>query len=133
MTDIRQGGCLCGKTRYSIDVEHGRIGNCHCTICRKHSGAPYETYVSVKAEKFEWVNKPEGRIETGKTSARQFCRDCGTPLSFVSSDETEWASMTVATLDDPSGLIAQYEIFTSSRMDGVPQVAGARQFKRDFK
>jgi hypothetical protein len=128
MADVREGGCLCGNARYSIDVEDGEIGNCHCTICRKHSGAPYETYINVKADKFQWVTEPKGYIKTGDESGRQFCKNCGTPLSFLSETSPEEVSITAATIDDPSGLIAQYEIYTSTRMDGVPPVAGAKQF-----
>lgn len=131
MSDIREGGCLCGNARYSIDVEGGEVGNCHCITCRKHSGAPYETYISVPLDSFKWLAEPKGYIKTGDNSGRQFCKDCGTPLSFASEGSPDEASITVATLDDPSGLTAQYEIYTSSRMDGVPPVAGAKQFERD--
>ena len=131
MVDMREGGCLCGNSRYSIDVEGGEVGNCHCITCRRHSGAPYETYISVKADKFKWLSEPKGYIKTGDDSGRQFCKDCGTPLSFISGDSPDEASMTVATIDDPSGITAQYEIYTSSRMDGVPPVIGAKQFEHD--
>lgn len=131
MADVREGGCLCGNARYSIDVEGGEVGNCHCTTCRKHSGAPYETYISVKADKFKWLNEPKGYIKTGEGSGRTFCKDCGTPLSFDDDDSPKLASLTVGTIDNPVGMIPEYEIYTSSRMDGVPPVIGAKQFEKD--
>lgn len=127
MTDIREGGCLCGKARYSIDVEGGEVGNCHCITCRRHSGAPYETYIDVPLAQFSWLSKPSGYIQTGDNSGRGFCKECGTPLSFEDANEPELACMLVATLDDPSGILPTYEIYTKSRMDGVPIVEGAKQ------
>lgn len=131
MADLREGGCLCGKVRYSIDVEGGEVGNCHCTTCRRHSGAPYETYISVPTVQFKWLSKPEGYIKTGEGSGRTFCKDCGTPLTFEDNDSPNLTSLTVGTIDNPAGMIPEYEIYTSSRMDGVPQVAGAKQFEAD--
>ena len=116
MKDIREGGCLCGKARYSIDIADGYVGNCHCVTCRRHSGAPYETYITVPAGQFQWASEPVGYVQTGKTSGRFFCKDCGTPLSFVSDDEPDTVNITVGTIDDPSGMIPVYEIFTVSRM-----------------
>lgn len=129
MVDIREGGCLCGAARYSIDIEGGEVGNCHCTTCRRHSGAPYETYISVPTVQFKWLSKPAGYIKSGDASGRTFCKDCGTPLSFESKAEADIASLTVGTIDNPAGMIPEYEIYTASRMDGVPQVAGAKQFE----
>ena len=130
MTDIRQGGCLCGKARYKIDVNGGKIGNCHCTTCRRQSGAPYETYISVNIDKFMWLSQPVGYIQTGHDSGRYFCKDCGTPLTFVSDASPYRASVTLATLDNPAGLRPTYEIYTSTRMDGVPVVEGAKQYEQ---
>jgi hypothetical protein len=30
-----EGGCLCGKVRYSADVEPTFVGVCHCKNCQK--------------------------------------------------------------------------------------------------
>ena len=130
MADIREGGCLCGHARYKMDVEGGKVGNCHCTTCRRHSGAPYETYITVNIDKFKWLSEPAGYVQTGKNSGRYFCKHCGTPLSFIDDASPYRASMTLATLDDPSRLRPTYEIFTASRMDGVAPVEGARQFEK---
>lgn len=129
MADVREGGCLCGAARYSIDIEGGEVGNCHCTTCRRHSGAPYETYISVPAVQFKWLSKPKGYIKTGENSGRTFCKGCGTPLSFEDDGSPNLASLTVGTIDNPAGMIPEYEIYTASRMDGVPLVIGAKQFE----
>ena len=32
---VRSGGCQCGAVRYSITVEYGKAGICHCRMCQK--------------------------------------------------------------------------------------------------
>ena len=34
-----EGGCFCGAIRYVIDDNDYGSGNCHCTMCRRTSGA----------------------------------------------------------------------------------------------
>jgi hypothetical protein len=33
-----EGGCLCGKVRYSADAEPAFVGVCHCKNCQKGTG-----------------------------------------------------------------------------------------------
>ena len=33
-----EGGCLCGKVRYSADAEPTFVGVCHCKNCQKGTG-----------------------------------------------------------------------------------------------
>ena len=39
------GGCLCGRLRYRADAEPVRAVICHCSICRRVSGAPMLCFV----------------------------------------------------------------------------------------
>lgn len=34
-----RGGCLCGGVRYELRAPFRRANFCHCSRCRKHSGA----------------------------------------------------------------------------------------------
>ena len=34
-----EGGCVCGKVRYSADAEPIFVGVCHCSNCQKASGS----------------------------------------------------------------------------------------------
>ena len=34
-----RGSCLCGGVRYEIDGQIGPALNCHCSMCRKATGA----------------------------------------------------------------------------------------------
>jgi hypothetical protein len=42
-----EGGCLCGKVRYSSDSEPAFVGVCHCKNCQKQSGTAFNVVVAV--------------------------------------------------------------------------------------
>ena len=42
-----KGGCFCGRIRYETAGTPFRETNCHCSICRRTSGAPFVTWFSV--------------------------------------------------------------------------------------
>ena len=43
MEDTMAGGCLCGAVRYTVNGPiQGEIAHCHCTMCRRSSGAKQE-------------------------------------------------------------------------------------------
>ncbi len=37
------GSCLCGRVRYEAEGELTAMHHCHCSRCRKHSGAAFVT------------------------------------------------------------------------------------------
>jgi glutathione-dependent formaldehyde-activating enzyme len=66
------GGCLCGGVRYEVTAPFLRANFCHCSRCRKHTGAAASAQGRVPHEAFrllagdELVNvyrPPEGGIE----------------------------------------------------------------------
>ena len=52
MGDALTGSCLCGGVRYEITGPFRRAGHCHCSRCRKHSGAAAGTQGRVLQEHF---------------------------------------------------------------------------------
>ena len=41
-----EGGCLCGKVRYSADAEPAFVGVCHCKNCQKGTGTAFSIVVA---------------------------------------------------------------------------------------
>ena len=42
-----EGGCLCGKVRYSADAEPTFVGVCHCKNCQKGTGSAFSVVVAL--------------------------------------------------------------------------------------
>ena len=49
-----RGGCACGGIRFEIEAVRS-LTHCHCTICRKLTGASFATYAHVEKAKFHWL------------------------------------------------------------------------------
>jgi hypothetical protein len=75
------GGCLCGDIRYRATEDPEWAGHCHCSMCRKQSGAAYLTGVQFAEEAFEWI---QGTLVYyhGLKAARGFCARCGSNLTW---------------------------------------------------
>ena len=123
-----EGSCLCGQVRYRIEGPVSNMSNCHCTDCRKHSGAAFVTFVEAQKQALKYVSG-EDRLTTHEAASgtkRRFCRNCGSSLvCFVDSDDL--VEIDAATLDTPLSLRPEYHIFVRSKVswfdiqDGKPQ------------
>ena len=97
------GSCLCGGIRYQIDGALGAVAHCHCSMCRKATGAAFRTRATVPASSFRWVSGEPDEI--------------GLPLG---------------TLDDDPGVRPSAHVFVGSKApwftisDDLPQFADAR-------
>ena len=45
-----EGGCLCGKVRYSADAEPAFVGVCHCKNCQKGTGTAFSVVVGIPSQ-----------------------------------------------------------------------------------
>jgi hypothetical protein len=75
------GGCLCGAVRYELVGPIALVGHCHCSICRRHSGAAHGTFARAPATGFRWLAGEDhvDRFQTSPKIRRAFCRVCGAP------------------------------------------------------
>jgi len=54
-----RGGCLCGGVRYEVTAPFLRANLCHCSRCRKHSGAAASAQGRVPREGFTLLEGAE--------------------------------------------------------------------------
>ena len=94
------GGCQCGAVRYALDAPPSGASICHCRMCQKASGNYFQAFVGVPRGKLRWVRGTPGSFRSSALVEREFCRDCGTPLTYRPVDE-EKVWVTVGSLDRP--------------------------------
>src|SRR5215475_2943763 len=74
-----RGSCLCGGVRFEVTTPFLWANHCHCSRCRKHSGAFGGTQARVPREGFRLLDGEElirvYRPEDGRVKA--FCTVCG--------------------------------------------------------
>jgi len=129
MSNIQQGGCRCGFSRYEIDLSGANTLNCHCVDCQKHLGAPFSVFTMVPSKQFKWLTKPAGLISFSETANRAFCKECGTYLKWEGVDSTDEAEINAMTLDNPSSVTVNVEIFVRTRLSWLKPLEGVAQFE----
>ena len=77
-----KGSCLCGGVHYEAQGPIMWMARCHCTQCRKASGAEFATNGSVKASTFRVTQGEQlvSSFEWRPGGVRFFCQKCGSPL-----------------------------------------------------
>ncbi len=110
------GSCLCGSIKYEIDQEKVfMMSNCHCTNCRKVSGADYGTFIQVPPDAFNWLQGEEliSTFESSPGNYRAFCKHCG---SRMPQSNAHWPFVTIpaGSLDADPGRAPQANSFTAS-------------------
>jgi hypothetical protein len=58
------GGRFCGAIRYQANGTPFHATNCHCSICRRTTGAPFVTWFSLRPSDFSIVKGEPRRINT---------------------------------------------------------------------
>jgi hypothetical protein len=123
------GGCLCGKVRYSANVEPAFIGVCHCRDCQKFTGTAFATVVAVPKDslsiqgKLTTYGKPG---DTGQTLERRFCPECGSGIVDEAAVMPGVVMINVGTLDDSSWVKPAMQIYCDSAQSWV-QLGGEMQ------
>jgi hypothetical protein len=122
-----RGSCACGGVRFEIEAVRS-MTHCHCSNCRKLSGATFATYAHVEKAKFHWLSGHEliATYESAPGSFRSFCRRCSS-LVPGQAPYLETVSVPAGLLDDDPGVKPRLHVFTSSKApwwaidDGLPQ------------
>ena len=123
-----QGGCFCGRIRYEVAGRPFHETNCHCSICRRTTGAPFVAWFSVRPLEFRVAEGHPSRFRSSSKGSRSFCPHCGTQPTFQSDDYPD----ETCSLDRPEAVPPRDHVYTSSKVqwiklsDGLAQYAQAR-------
>ena len=126
------GACFCGAIRFEAGGEPFHETNCHCSICRRTTGAPFVAWFSVRRAQFRFVRGTPSRFKSSPKGTRSFCPLCGTQLSFENEDAPDEIDVTTSSLDDPERVPPKDHTRTSSKLrwitpgDDLPQYPEAR-------
>lgn len=125
------GGCLCGAVRYEATGQAYNITHCHCTDCRRSTGAAFVTWASFRRAKLRFT-QGQPRVITWADRLRSFCPACGTPLTFMTLSDADEVDVTVCTFDHPEAIAPADHTWIEDRLpwihlaDGLPVYAENR-------
>ena len=128
----RTGGCFCGNIRYEVvgPLLHQTV--CHCSGCKRSSGAGALPWITVKTLDFRLT---QGKLAEARSAeypkascdgcggVRTFCPKCGTPVSFKGDGRAEKETdITLGSLDDPRDFSPQEDVFPEQRLPWIKAV-----------
>jgi len=109
-----KGRCLCGINGFVVHGPVSGISLCHCSMCRRASGAGSAGHVLALAEDIHWSHTgPHSHIQLASGYGRPFCSKCGSPLPEVVHDGA-YCRIPVGLLDDHFDLHVTEHIFVGS-------------------
>ncbi len=128
-----RGSCLCGKVKFQISGEPFSLSYCHCSRCRKAAGV----FSAVLIGKADDLRITEGKDEIAKFRVqpdgkfdRCFCRECGTSLGDLASDDAYVVA--ASALDDDPKIKPMLHIHTASKPDWYEIVDDLKKFEGDY-
>ena len=135
MADIHEGGCLCGKVRYSVEGNPVVAGVCHCTFCKRRTGSAFgvaayfdESGVQITSgapKAYEYRSD-----ESHRWLKTNFCQDCGTTVTWTMERRPGARGIAVGTFDDPNWIKPQLHVFTRSAVTWVVLPADVELFEK---
>jgi len=137
------GGCRCGAVRYTlaVDAMPGTYA-CHCTICRRSTGASFAHQMPVREEVLAVtgaLTAAEMPTLSGGLSTHRHCAKC---LTRIYNINTAWPGVAIVragTIDGSETLSPRFHIYISTKQpwialpDDVPAFAEAaprEEFRR---
>lgn len=121
------GECLCGKVQYAVSDQFSYALNCHCSQCRRATGAAFKSFAGIERHRLSIRRGADYLFFFGEESAHDArCRKCGSLLYSVVREGT-FVHVTLGTLVDAPGIRPSAHIFVGSKAkwfaitDDLPQ------------
>jgi len=122
---MNRGSCLCGAVTYEAAGPFDMMAHCHCSMCRKHHGAMFATFLCTPLAGYRWTSGQD-MVEVYKSSDqghRPFCRRCGSVAPMI-MEKMDFVFLLAGNLEGDPGIRPQMHIFAGSRADWYP-ITGA--------
>jgi hypothetical protein len=124
------GGCHCGAIRYEVSGKPVNHALCHCTDCRRASGAPMVGWLMVANEQLAIEGEP-ATYASSEHARRHFCIQCGTGLFYSNAEMLPGlVDIQSATLDEPESAMPQAQIQVADRIGWMETAHTLPEFDR---
>ena len=134
MSDVHEGGCLCGAVRYKTTGKPMSVSVCHCTFCQRRTGSAFSIPVYFPDEQIEF-NDGERSVyqhisdESGRWLRVEFCPKCGTTVAWSSERRPGAHGISGGTFDDPDWVEVERHVWTRSKQKLAAIPPGVEQYE----
>ena len=114
----RNGGCLCGKIRFTVSADPIISGACYCRDCQYVAGGGAAYGMMVPTEALS-ITRGEATLfvvtsDRGTKVVRAFCPDCGVHLFSYNDANADFRSVKIGAMDDPENFQSQGTVWAAS-------------------
>jgi hypothetical protein len=121
------GSCLCGAVHYAVPDAFLYSANCHCSVCRRQTGAAFKPFAGIEREKLRITAGDDMLMKFGGEAAHDVrCKRCGSYLYSVVR-EAKFVHVALGTLADAPTIRPSKHMFVGSKApwftitDDLPQ------------
>jgi hypothetical protein len=121
------GSCQCGAVTYAVADEFSYALNCHCSNCRRSTGAAFKSLAGIERSKLRITSGEDNILTVGSPGWCDVrCKLCGSLLFAVVRDGA-FAHLAMGTLIDDPTIRPNAHIFVGSKApwftitDDLPQ------------
>ncbi|ENW03621.1 GFA family protein [Acinetobacter beijerinckii] len=112
-----KGQCVCGETRFEVELKNHNVHACHCSICRRQTSGIIMT-IDVEQGALNFIKQNRLAIyESSEWGERGFCNACGTNLFWRTKDQSYCNVNAFALNEMPEDLNLDMEIYIDSKPD----------------
>lgn len=130
------GSCLCGSIRFEIVPPSTGFRYCHCTRCRKATGAAHAANIFLPKSQFKWLAGESllrhFDLPGAKRFAVNFCTQCGTRMPHQIT-ATENMLIPAGVLDAKPDLQPDSSIFWGSKAPWFVETQALPKFEEYSK
>ena len=119
MDERIEGGCFCGSVRYNFEKNSYLSSNCHCSMCRRISGAAFVSWMAIPKSCFQYTQGEPKKLISSSHGSRYFCQDCGTPVVCLLEEYPEHTYVTICSLDKPEDFDPKGDMYTEDMLPWV--------------
>ncbi len=113
-TNRLRGECLCRRVGYEVDDAFEYALNCHCSNCRRATGAAFKPFAGIRTERLTVARGVSDVMRFGEGSYDAHCKFCGS-LLYSQVRDGAYLHVTFGTLIDPPSIRPTAHIFVGSK------------------
>lgn len=126
-----RGTCYCGAVHYEVADEFDYALNCHCSDCRRATGAAFKSFAGIAFEKLRIAKGADDLLVYGDPSDNHdiHCKTCGSLMYSVLNQRSR-VHIALGSLVDEPGIRPTAHIFVGDKAgwfeiaDSLPQYEG---------
>lgn len=117
------GQCLCGACTFKTTGDVAFMANCHCTDCRKSTGAAYASFAFYLETDISRNGKTQSYshpADSGNILTKHFCGNCGSPMYVSSANRTGMMGIRAGIINEADLFKPTVNVYAGSKMPSTP-------------